>query len=57
METGTHKNTVLADKLDCDGELGIATMNDMDDWLTRDMAIAIINHLCSVFNITNSEVL
>lgn len=57
MITGTHKSVVIANELDCDNEAGIDRLSvTMDnDWLTKDMAVAVIKHLCKVFRL--SEIL
>lgn len=55
MLTGTHKNTKIGDELDCDGELLVAPMLHIDDWLTKGMAVEVIKHIAAVFDL--SEIL
>ena len=55
MITGTHKDTCIENELDADGQLMIYALHDTGDWLTKDMAVAVIKHLCKVFGL--SEIL
>ena len=54
MQIGTHKNTLIDDELDCDGQLKLEYISE-NDWLTEDMADDFIKHLATVFNLPIRE--
>lgn len=49
MLTGTHKNILIVDGLDCDLALEVMPVDFMSDWLNEEMALDVIKHLSKAF--------
>jgi hypothetical protein len=51
MVTGRNDRISINSSLDCDGELRLRLLFDIDDYVDKEDAIKIINHLSTVFDI------
>ena len=51
MVTGRNDRISINSSLDCDGELRIRLLFDIDDYIDKEDAIKIINHLTEVFKL------